>query len=189
MKTKKLLLASAVLLTFSASLILFNLSCNKPADAQTPTNCNEPNTVFKYKLNGTLYDMSGSLALNSKQGAVVRKTYDWRKCNVSQQLACTDYIYSLSATKNNVFDDEWNTIVRFWFGSSINVGTYSVSTNTLGVQITFPEYMGSTNLTVTITKNQGGYIDGTFSGTLKSSSNQNTYQLTEGEFKNVKILE
>jgi hypothetical protein len=189
MKTKNLLLASAVLLTFSASLILFNLSCNKPADAQTPTNCNEPNTVFKYTLNGTLYDMSGSLALNSKQGAIVRKTYDWSKCDISDQLTCTDYLYSLSATKNNVFDDEWNTILRFWFPATIKPGSYSTSTNTLGVLIIYPEYTNTNNFTVTITKNQGGYIDGVFSGTVKSGSNQTTYQITDGVFQNVKILE
>ncbi len=203
MKTKKLLLASAVLLTFSASLILFNLSCNKPADAQTPTNCNEPAATFKYKWNGTLYEMNGSLTQNAREGSLIRKEQTYDNINTSNnpfdlmngdELTNTKYLYSIHATKNNYYGDEGGPILEIELRTTSLTApkTFTSANNEIKwVYFCHPEHADGQQFTVNFTKIANGYADGSFSGIVKYYNNgvEKTIQITEGEFKNVKILE
>lgn len=142
------------------------------------------------------------LSQSSNKGSIIRRTKDHRPSpigcgNTFLQLAgCQKYIYVLSATSDNLWDDEWNTAVRFRLPNLIQGQTYSKSSfSTDWAQFVHPTVadggFGSSTLSLTITKVQSGYADGTFSGTVFTGTvSSPVYKtITEGVFKNVKVLE
>lgn len=64
---KKLLLSSFVLLFFSTSLLIFQISCQKSADAQSPTGSTQQNKVIF---------INYSLTPNKEQGSIWVMNYD-----------------------------------------------------------------------------------------------------------------
>jgi len=189
-----------VFYTALLSVILFSCQQDNPPDPN-PTTCNEPATRFSFKIDGTLVEMNGSLSNNSKVGAVIRKTKDYRAIptgcaafSASYDPNCQKYIYILSATYDNLWDDEWNTALRFRLPSLIQGQTYSKSTfNTDWAVFRYPIELdggfGTANMTLTITKLINGYADGTFSGSVYKSVGGGYGNITEGSFTNVKVLQ
>ena len=144
------------------------LSCQQDNPADPSPTCDEPATTFKYKLDGVLVDMSGSLTNNSRQGAIIRRTKDYRRlptgCSTfypDQDPNCQKYIYVLSATIDNLWDDEWNTAVRIRFPNIIQGQSYSkASFDNEWAYFRLPVGAdggyGTSTLSVTITKLQNG---------------------------------
>ena len=198
---KKLLLGSLVLLMFSLSLILFNISCKKETNAQTTTNCNEPAATFKYKWNGVLYEMNGSLTQNAREGSLIRKEQTYDNINTSNnpfdymngdEITNTKYLYSIHATKNNFYGDEGGPILEIELRTtSLTAPKIFTSANNeiKWVYFCHPEYAKAQQFTVNFTKIANGYADGSFSGIVQDIDNGSQIQITEGEFKNVRILE
>ena len=198
---KKLLLGSLVLLMFSLSLILFNISCKKETNAQTTTNCNEPAATFKYKWNGVLYEMNGSLTHNAREGSLIRKEQTYDNINTSNnpfdymngdEITNTKYLYSIHATKNNFYGDEGGPILEIELRTtSLTAPKIFTSANNeiKWVYFCHPEYAKAQQFTVNFTKIANGYADGSFSGIVQDIDNGSQIQITEGEFKNVRILE
>ena len=200
---KKLYLESLVLLVLSASIILFNMSCNKESDVQTPANCNEPAATFKYRWNGTLYEMNGSLTQNAREGSLIRKEQTYDNINTSNnpfdfmngdELTNTSYLYSIHATKNNFYGDEGGPILEIELRTTSLTAPKTFTSDNNEIKMVYfchPEYSEGQQFTVTFTKIANGYADGSFSGIVKYNDNgqQKTVQITDGEFKNVRILE
>jgi hypothetical protein len=201
MNLKKLILGSLVLIMFSASIVVFNISCNKETDAQTSSNCNEPAATFKYKWNGILYEMNGSLTQNAREGSLIRKeqttnngaTNPFDNAN-GDPLTNTKYLYSILATKNNYYGDEGGPILEIELRTTSLTApkTFTSANNEIKwVYFNHPEEAAGEQFTVNFIKIANGYADGSFSGVVKYNNNGQliTIQVTEGEFKNVKILE
>lgn len=200
MNLKKLVLGSLILIMFSASIVVFNISCNKETDAQTSSNCNEPAATFKYKWNGILYEMNGSLTQNAREGSLIRKEQTYDNINTSNnpfdlmngdELTNTKYLYSIHATKNNFYGDEGGPILEIELRTTSLTApkTFTSANNEIkSVYFCHPVNAEGQQFTVTFTKIANGYADGSFSGTVRTTNGQNV-QITEGEFKNVKILE
>jgi len=190
---KNLLLGSLVLLMFSASIILFNISCNKESDAQpnsNSSNCMGPQPKFQYKANGKLYICD----------PVFDKRIGWTQAN---NTFFTGYTPSLSSSAvgstelsgglttssgKEVFINLFLSI-----NSTPSVGTYNE--NNISSDCRFEEFdnysYSSSTHTITFTRVSNGTADGTFSGTVKTSSfagqpNPNkTVTITEGVFTNI----
>jgi hypothetical protein len=178
---KNLLLGSLVLLMFSSSIILFNISCNKESDAQPSTsNCVGPQPKVQFNANGKTYngdykfDQRLGWTTNEFESTTIQLSnnlmefYIWSSNyysrlglkfpNVSNLTAGTTYTY-LAQPGNSYFD---NTT-----GSSEKGGTISV----------------------TFTRVSGGTADGTFSGAISYTAPSNqTVTITNGTFSNIPIF-
>jgi hypothetical protein len=158
-----------------------------------------PPSTFKYKFNEALIECNGSLAETSKEGSLIRK----EQANTinGTELTNSNYIFSILATKNYYYSDDGEPILEIEINSpSISTTTYTHTTNSIRlVQTYYPAqstfcgfcnpsaYLGQ-EFTVTITKLVNGYADGTFSGKLKKSTSGFDI-ISEGEFKNVKVIQ
>lgn len=176
-------------------------SCQKDNNNNNNTNtpCNPPPaSTFKYKFNGTLIECNGSLADNSREGSLIRK--EQGNASSSTVLTNTSYIFSILATKNYYYSDDGEPILEIEINSpTLTNSTYSHTSNGIRyVKSYYPSqsefcgyctpssYVGQ-EFTVTITKIENGYADGTFSGKLKKTSGFDI--ITEGEFKSVKVIQ
>jgi hypothetical protein len=185
------------------SILLIGLlfSCQKDnGTGSTNDNCNPPASTFKYKFNGTLIECNGSLAETSREGSLIQKeqnTYNYS----GDILSNSTYIFSIQATKNYYYSDDGEPILEIELNSpSLSATTYTHTSNGIRyVKAYYPSqsefcgyctpsaYVGQ-EFTVTVSKITNGYADGTFSGKLKKSSTVFDI-ITEGEFKNVKVIQ
>lgn len=187
-------------------LTMISFSCSKESDSTnngTSTSQTEPAAYFKYKINGALIEMNGSLSNNSREGSVIRKTQQTRNLSSSQYLNNSNYIFKLIATKNYFFSDEGQPLFEIVINSpTLSETSYSHRNNQINSVFTwYPNQSGfcgyctpsaypGQEFTVTILKITNGYAEGTFSGILKQGPNNSKSDIiTEGEFKNVKILQ
>lgn len=183
-------------------LLVFMLSCDKDnSDNPTPSSCNEPTAMFKYKWNGMLYEMNGSLSQNAEEGSLIRKEqttqsgasnpFDNANGNA---LNNTKYLYTIMATKNYYYSDDGEPIFAVELRTTTFTAPRTYSNNAGDIKfISFyhPVNAGESPaqpFTINITKVENGYADGNFNGNVIASGNQ-VIQITEGEFKNVKILQ
>ena len=177
---------------------LFSCQQDNPDNPTPTTTCTEPSAYLKYKFDGTLVEMTGSLSQNAREGSLIRKEQRNTSGSGATVLTNTNYLFSILATKNYYYSDDGEPIIEIEVNTpSLSVTTYPSSSIDL-VQTYYPlqsSYCGSacgqvgTNFTVTITKILNGYADGTFSGVIKNSGSAALNQITEGEFRNVKILQ
>jgi hypothetical protein len=195
MKTKKLLIASAVMLLFSISITIFNLSCNKPADAQpqSQTNCMGPQPKFQFKANGKLYVCD----------PVFDKRIGWTMVNNYEGTGATD-----GYTPDLHIGSDYSILGGGYLSPSfvetyINLKLSTTSTPTVGTynenniesDCSFSEidnngfYNRSTH-TITFTRVSNGTVDGTFSGTVRTTNTTpvKTVTITEGVFSNIPIF-
>lgn len=172
------------------------ISCQKNnPNNSTNTTCTEPSAYFKYKFDGTLIEMNGSLSQNSGEGSYIRRVKEFRSgaCNPYYSPNCTSYMYTIEATKWNLLDDEGNPI----FKMSISSPTLTQGQSYSNIQAVsyYPYFTSGSNpasggnFSLTVIKIQNGYADGTFLGILSRGGTSTTYSITEGEFRNVKILQ
>ena len=180
------------------TVLLFTmLSCQQEnPDNPTPTTCTEPVAYLKYKFDGTLIEMNGSLSQNSREGSLIRK--EQRNTTTGTILTSNTYLYSILATKNYYYSDDGEPIIEIEINTpALSATTYPTSSIDL-VQTYYPLQSnhcgspcspGSTSFTVTITKILNGFADGIFSGMVKNSGSTVLNQITEGEFRNVKIIQ
>jgi hypothetical protein len=193
MKTKQLLIVSGVMFIFSISFTVFNLSCNKPADAQpqSQTFCMGPQPKFQFKANGKLYVCD----------PVFDKRIGWVMTNGSEFEGYTPGLFigndgsELGGGLITTSGEE-TYINLFLSTTSIpSPGTYNE--NNIGSDSNFDfdncSYTGSTH-TITFTRVSNGTADGTFSGTVKTGSfscqtTPKTVTITEGVFSNVPIFQ
>jgi hypothetical protein len=204
MKAKKLLLASAVMLIFSISIILFNLSCNKPADAQqNQSNCVGVQAKLQFKGNGVLYECNA--VFDSRVGWV---GYPYINKKIEQQGSQPTYKLAFKNYKNYAWSDDISWIVNYpatqntvdgsiYIGSTISVGTYTNTNQVIFFEKLVYKYEDIPKcLVVNITSINNGLASGTFSGTLPSGYNGTPNQaahpqmnITEGVFSNVPIFD
>jgi hypothetical protein len=137
--------------------------------------------------------MNGSLAENSKEGSVIRKH------NVFNTSAS---YYSLAATKDYIHTGDGKMPMHFVFSTNnLSTGTYSIANGKLN-HVNIIKFGGTkahwiapfdndgSIFIVNVTKVTNGFADGNFSGNFSSQRiGGSAIQITEGEFKNVKILE
>ena len=183
-------------------LILFFgvlVSCKKDnSSSNTNTNCPPaPLATIKFKNNSTIIECNGSLVENSKEGALIRKKQ--KDPSFGTILTNTNYQYSIIATKNYFHGDDGEAVIQIEINTpTLTTSTYSQANN--GINFTYVSlptmssndgYPPESNFSLTVTKIVNGYADGTFSGKLKKEGfNVTGYDLiTEGEFKNIRILE
>ncbi len=176
---------------FSASIIIFNISCNKDSDAQpnsNSSNCIGPQPKFQFKANGKLYVCD----------AIFDNRIGWVGNYLPYQNEGGLPSFSISQY-NNVTNSELSGGVLTSSGSNFinlymtladaSVGTYYSEPNS-GADCTIEnvQYWGSTH-SITFTRVSNGTADGTFSGTLiKKDSPNVTISLTEGVFSNIPIF-
>lgn len=187
------------------AIALFFLSCQKSSDSNgntNPTSCTEPSATLQYKFDGTLIQMNGSLSQNSKEGSLIRKEQVTGTGNPNPQdnsngtiLTNTNLVFSLAATKNYYYSDDGEPILEVEFRTS-NItapSTFTKANNGVKYVMTYYPNQGVSesnwDFTLNITKVENGYADGTFSGKLVKTGTTTYYNITEGEFKNVKILQ
>jgi hypothetical protein len=198
---KKLLLGSLVLLVFSASIVVFNISCNKESDAQQTTNCIGSQPTLKFKGNGVLYECK---AVNDPRLGWIGYPGIW-KIKSSDRDA---YAIGFSNTKTNASSPTWfidfpitqNTVVGgiVFLSSNLSTTTYLSSGN----EISFPskgyKYGGSgfdKSCVINISSIKNGLASGTFTGTLRAGpigvddTKGPLMNITEGVFTNIPVFE
>jgi hypothetical protein len=109
-----------------------------------------------------------------------------------------EYLYRIMATKDYMFTDDGETLLNIVLKTDfLTVGNYNLVNNKITCvfywpNIKFPNTwinendLTTSDFTINITKLENGYADGTFSGNLNKKP---SYKITEGEFKNVKVLQ
>jgi hypothetical protein len=198
---KKFLLGSLVLLMFSASIILFNASCNKDSDAQpnsNSSNCIGPQPTLQFKGNGVLYVCKG--VNDSRVGwsgyPVIWRGNDSRPfyrldfCNYKQTV---DY----SGQYNVNFPITSNTVGGFIAMSTANlsIGTYTSADDAIRFDNLDHEYEANDGrITINITSIKDGLASGTFSGNLPATGTGNfnrgpQMNITEGVFTSIPVFE
>lgn len=180
------------LLLILITAILF-IGCKK-TDEQTTSKSVIPASTFKYKINGMPVELNGTLAQNAQVGSVIRKQKSIRSSRT------TTYEYNVMATKDYIYTTDGETPMNFVLAAnSLSTGTYSLSNGKIAYVCFFnletdvflwatpSQNNENSTFTVAITKVENGYADGTFSGIMRK--NPVSIQITEGEFKNVKVLQ
>jgi hypothetical protein len=190
-------------------IVLLIASCQKSESNNSTTSTNTtnqcptaPTSTFKYKIDGTLIECNGSLSEKSGEGSLIRK--EQKNASSSTALSNSNYVFSIHATKNYFYGDDGEPIIEIEINStSLTPSSYTSSNNGIRlVRIFYPTqsvycdntictssfYTGQ-DFTLTVSKVENGYADGTFSGKLKKESSTGFNIITEGEFKNVKILQ
>lgn len=189
---RKMLLASATLIFFSLSIILFQVSCKKEATAQTgtssSTNCIGERPIFKFKANNVLYDCSASF--DSRVGwygntypSQVSNIIEGEVPTISKDLGSSGYYFTGGNQNGYIGFEDIST-------SAPVVGTISKVNSRADCYI--PPFASFTRATYTITftRVSNGTADGTFTGTLINSSNPSiTCPVTEGVFTNLWVLQ
>ena len=189
---KKILLGSLVLLMFSASIVLFNISCNKDSDAQpnpTSSNCIGPQPKFQFKANGKLYVCD----------AVFDKRLGWVANRApfvyNENIPFLDVYDSESILSGSVYSSSTNssltTINLAINTTNPSVGTFN-ETNVYGeCNFDFDDYTYTVHShTITFTRVSDGTADGKFSGVTKVASNPNqSVSITDGVFSNIPIVQ
>ena len=210
MQTKKLLLASAALIIFSLSIILFQISCRKPATAQSPTpSCIGPQPKLQFKANGTLYVCNA--VSDSRLGWVGFprfyknigpsgsniNSFNLNFCNTKRLEKSEDdigsWVVNFPSTQNTV-----NAWISFGNNlTSLSVGSYS--NNDMGIDFINLNYhyeVNSRSLIFIINSINNGMASGSFSGSLpagnglpNSTNDGPLMTITEGVFSDLPILE
>lgn len=194
---KKLLLGSLVLLMFSASIVLFNISCNKESDAQpqSQTFCMGPQPKFQFKANGKLYICD----------PVFDKRIGWTKANNYEGTDATDgYTPDLHIGRDGSVIGGGYTSASF-ADTYINLALKITSTPTTGIPYNendiesdcrFEDFDNNNSFynrsthTITFTRVSNGTADGTFSGTVRTTNTNpiKTVTITDGAFSNIPIF-
>jgi hypothetical protein len=190
---KKILLGSLVLLTFSASIILFNISCNKESDAQpnsNSSNCIGPQPKFQFKANGKLYVCD---AVFDKRIGWSGNFNDLNEGGVPCLRGSTRF--ELSGGLYSPTSGESTYINLFLSNTNPTVGTYNENNIGSDCNFDFDNYIyTSSTHTITFTRVSNETADGTFSGVVKTVSfggqpNPNmTVTITDGVFSNIPIF-
>ncbi|MFN5334566.1 MAG: hypothetical protein ACK5BV_05205 [Bacteroidota bacterium] len=189
---KKVLLGSLVLLMFSASIVLFNISCNKESDAQpqSQSNCVGPQPTLRFKGNGVLYECKG---INDSRVGWAGYPF-WSKENSFQtyDLSFSNYDDDYNVFAN--FPNTANKVGGFVTIKSLSIGTYTNSDNVF----VFPDLnyrweLNPGSLVFIITSKNNGYASGTFSGKFPAGNSANAtgpeMNITEGVFTNIPVYE
>ena len=171
---KRILLGSIVLIVFSLSIIIFQISCSKSSDAQNPTNCIGSQPKMQFKWNGTIYNSD----------AVFDIRIGW---------ATYPYIKFISSGAGNILSSsngQSNVFLQLYFPSSQNLaaGSYPVTNGNCACIINGTSYTTGT-FTIVINIVANGYAEGTFSGSVSTSNGSSTLTITEGVFSNVPIVQ
>jgi hypothetical protein len=170
------------LLTLAILAVLVS-ACQKDPVINTPKE--EFPSTLKFTVNGTVIELNGSLAINSYKGSVFRRSGNYSSGN-----------YTLVAKDNGSI----NSIRLPLHTDTISATTYMVTVPTPNptptreragsCDIAGVKYAGINSgdtFTLTISNiHDGGYADGTFSAQMSRDTQK--IMITNGEFKNVKIL-
>ncbi|MEI6947495.1 hypothetical protein V9K67_09905 [Paraflavisolibacter sp. H34] len=188
------------LFVFLFTTALLVSSCKKDNGNNNPAGQNDlPAATFSYKVNGTLIECNGSLAENSREGSLIRKEQTLTSSGSVETNR--NYIFSIHATRNYFFGDAGEPILEIELNTpSLSVATYTHTNDGILYVKTFypnqsefcagctPTVYGGQEFSVSITKLENGYADGTFSGKLVRRTSGFDL-VTEGQFRNVKVLQ
>ena len=191
---KKLILGSLVLLMFSASIVLFNISCNKDSDAQqqNQTNCMGPQPKFQFRANGKLY--VGDPVFDKRIGWTKVNNYEGTNSGdgYTPELSIGSDVTLLSGgyTSASFADNYVNLALSTT--STPTVGTYTENNIISDCRFEDFDNTGYTRSTHTIkfTRVSNGTADGTFSGTVRTVNTTPVKSVTisEGVFSNIPIF-
>ncbi|MFN5334916.1 MAG: hypothetical protein ACK5BV_06995 [Bacteroidota bacterium] len=178
MNLRQLILGSLVLIMFSASIVVFNISCNKESDAQqTNNNCIGPQPKFQFKANGVIKNCD----------AIFNPLIGWDKCPVIQYFPSdTSWTIKGFIGWGQDFDGEG---IYLEAGGAPMVKTYEnarvVTARINNIFDSVDDANGSFRIVITsITNNRA---TGTFSGQLRTSNGSISVQITEGVFSNIPV--
>jgi hypothetical protein len=186
---KKILLGSLVLMIFSASIIIFNISCNKDSDAQpnsNSSNCIGPQPKAQLIANGKPYN--GDYKFDHRLGWVYKEggTYVYLNNNTMIfKFASASPYSSMKLTFQNIS----NPVIGTTYTYLVQQGTcYFNELSNSG----YTEDGGSINLIFTRISN--GTADGKLSGAISykrlntgTSPANITFAITDGIFSNIPI--
>ena len=175
---KKLLMGSIALTLFSISIIIFQISCKKEANAQNSTNnCIGAQPKIEFKGNGILY--TNNARFDNRIGWYNYACIDTANSNPSNTL---DELRTGPLNSTSSFMD-------LFFPNSTNIasGTYTSTNQAIDCVINgIRYYTGS--YTININIQSDGTADGTFSGTLYQQNNQGSnIVLTDGVFSSIPV--
>lgn len=181
--------------TLLAGLIacIFFMSCKKDSVSSTNSNTGtELQSTISFTVDSITYTVNGSLADSAYDGSIFTKSplsvpgsyyYD--------SIGLDYYLLVENSSLNLTMSIPSRTLTTTTYNLS-NTGNYagtipaSFYTNPSQVGIVGN---GIYSTTITIQSiHDGAYADGTFSGTFNIPNSQNYLNLTNGTFKNVKIL-
>ena len=175
-------------------------SCQK--QSSNPASSSDPKAIFRFTVNGMNDSIVGSATQSSTEGSVIKRVYGSGTNGFTSfyyQLVSYKYIagtgsqlyISLDFLTTNLIVSSY--IYKFGFGLPGYYSSGGVATNLFEVPSFWPNYYSSQGTgdqtVITITKIQNGYADGTYTAKLSNAINTSSITITNGEFKNVKILE
>lgn len=172
---------------FYLFLFICNVSCNKSND----TSANSTQSVYiKFKLNGAQYQFNGGYSSVTSTGEGVYGL----KILASTILSKTIYEIQGQSGNNRVI----NLVIVSDSLKSQSYNTPTISSNNFYPSLVnidgklYGTFQASDVISITINRYSVGTIDGNFSGNLSQSLSNGTQflngSITEGEFKNVKII-
>ena len=175
---KQVLLGSVILTFFAISITLFQLSCSKSSEAQTQTsNCIGTQPKMQFKWNNNLSNCDA--VFDAKLGWKTSPTINGKNNNFTL-MSWEGYGYlSTSVASLNLY---------FPNGQQPVVGSYTVTNGFCDCFINNTQYSKGT-YTIVITSVANGYANGTFYGSVSTTSGSSTVTLTEGVFTNIPIVQ
>lgn len=174
------------LLTFFLLLTLGFVGCSKDNDDSNGSS-NTPVTTFKFTVNGTPYEVTGSLLENTVKGAKIERD-PWHNTfalYAHEVVQNTTKFYAHIPLPNPLVTGTFN----FTYPSN---GSFDSEVSVISIPVMYYQVLKTGDaITVNITKVENGYASGTFSASKLSGTNTTppTIQITNGEFTNVKIIQ
>jgi hypothetical protein len=179
---KKLLLGSLVLLMFSASIVVFNISCNKESDAQqTSNNCIGPQPKVQFNANGKTYN--GDYKFDQRLGWFI--DFD----ETPSSIMIFNNSMQFTVVTSNVYSQMRFTFPNITEPTAGTTYTYLVKPGTCYFDNTNGSSENGGTISLTFTRVSGGTADGTFSGAISYTSPLNqTITITNGAFSNIPVF-
>jgi len=188
---KNLLLGSIILFLFSAAIIIFQISCSQQAPAQTSTsNCIGPQPKFQFKANGVLYNCDAVFDTRFGWKAKSYKDLFGELPSITLSPNDTRPNFELSGNASTTVND----IMHFNFINYSTPSPIALTYNSIsgGADCKFPNdnnIYGNSNHSITFTRVSNGTADGSFSGTVwTTSASSQIVTITDGVFSNIPVF-
>lgn len=182
-------LLKSIICRFNLAICLIVLFSNCSRDNNTPTSSS---TMFSFKVNGIKYSSNSPYTFNGEPSI-----------NRDIQNGVTLYFFECYNLPNSNGTNGTNTFNIYLITNTLSqttyTGTYDLHTgsktgNAILNSLSLPETSCSISssslrsLTMTFTRISNGTADGTFSGSLNIGGSCGVVNITDGQFKNVKVV-
>ena len=161
-----------MLLIFSASITIFNISCNKESDAQqTNSKCLGLQPKFQFRINGSIKVCD----------ALYNELIGWDRCPLIQYYDDGQTPWKMRGVySRGSFSNQGISIS----GAKTAPTVGAILSSSVSGNIDNQEYVAG-NITVNISSISKNRMSGTFSGNIRTTPNGNNVPITEGVFSNI----